>query len=36
MVGMKGVGKIVAMDSTLAAIASDRLLSRWQRFSLNF
>ncbi len=36
MVGMKGVGKIVAKDSTLAAIASDRLLSRLQKLSLYF
>ncbi len=36
MVGMKGVGKIVAKDSTFAAIAADRLLSRWQRLSLYF
>lgn len=36
MVGMKGVGKIVAKDSTLAAIIADRLLTRWQRLTLYF
>ena len=36
MVGMKGVGKITAKDSTLAAIAYDRILGRWQKLSLYF
>lgn len=36
MVGMKGVGKITVKDSTLAAIAYDRILSRLQKLSLHF
>lgn len=36
MVGMKGVGKIHVRTSNLWSIASDRVLSRWQRWVLYF
>ena len=36
MGGMTGIGKIHTMDATLWFIVSERILSRWQRWSLYF
>lgn len=36
MVGMRGIGKIHTMDSTLWFIVSTRLLTQWQKWSLYF
>jgi multidrug resistance efflux pump len=36
MVGMRGIGKIHAMDSTLWFIVSTRLLAQWQKLALYF
>ncbi len=36
MVGMRGIGKIHTMNSTLWYIVSTRLLSQWQRLTLHF
>jgi multidrug resistance efflux pump len=36
MVGMKGIGKIHVMTTNLWSIASDRIVSRWQRWTLWF
>jgi len=36
MVGMRGIGKIHTMNSTLWYIVSTRLLSQWQKWTLHF
>ncbi len=36
MVGMKGIGKIHAMNTSLWFIVTQRLLSRWQRLAIHF
>ncbi|MDQ7782885.1 MAG: HlyD family secretion protein, partial [Desulfomonilaceae bacterium] len=36
MVGMRGIGKIRTMDSTLWFVVSSRLLSQWRKWTLYF